>query len=209
MDGFLHPLIRIGQTHQQLEDASALSRTVGGQLVGSCRSWLIGILVMLLTPYRRLPVCDNLGCKNTLDTFVEGLLRPLSLLLVSDVALVRFALLSHLSEHIHRIHHSTVVIRDMHLITLRIRPELRPSAIFILSAEQIVDTFAECISIALFTCSLIQTGKVGQLHVRSSIIGVGVILSLFVFQHLSPLPVIQRFDHIDIFWPSASDALVQ
>ena len=164
---------------------------------------------MLLTPYCRLPVCDNLCCQDALDTFVEGLLRPLPLLLVSDVALIGFALFSHLSEHIHRIHHRTIVIRDMYLIALRIRPELRPSAIFILSAEQIVNTLAESIPVALFSRRLIQTGQVGQLHVRSVIVGGGIVLPLLVLLYLCPLLVIQWLDHIDILGPSASDALVQ
>lgn len=79
----------------------------------------------------------------------------------------------------------------------------------ILSAEQIVNTLAESIPVALFSRRLIQTGQVGQLHVRSSIVSGGVVLPLLVLLYLCPLLVIQWLDHIDILGPSASDALVQ
>ena len=96
----------------------------------------------------------------------------------------------------------------MNLISLRVWPELRPATIFVLSAKQIVDTFAESISVALLPSSLIQAGEIGQLHICCSIIGGGVIQSLLVFQHLCLLLVIQWFDHIDILRPAASDALI-
>ena len=164
---------------------------------------------MLLAPYGKFAVRDNLCGEDALNALIESLEHLFLELSVHQIAIIGRALLCHVAEHLERIHHRIVVIGDVYLITMWMRPELRPPAIIVLSAEQIHDAFLEGVAILPVACSLVETCQKGELHVGGSVVGGGVVDSLLFFQQRVALGVRQRARHVDVLRPSACNALIE
>ena len=164
---------------------------------------------MLLTPDCRHSILHDLRRQNAIDTLVEGFCHPFPQRLIRQVSLIRFFLSHHVTEQFQRVHHRIVIIGDMNLIAMHLRPELRPAAILVLSAQQIFHTFAESLPITRIFRILIKPCQEHHLNVRGIIIGSGVVRFLFVYQQLCLFIAGERTSHINILGPSASHALIE
>ena len=164
---------------------------------------------MLLAPYRELTVSHDLCRKYAFYAFVECLLHLLALGFVSEMALIGLFLLGHVAKHTHGVYHCIVVVGDMYLVVAHLGPELWPSSIVVLSIEQIGYTVAECIAITFVFGLLVQTCQKDQLGVCGSVVGSGVVLSLFVSQDSGLLFVRQGLRHIDVFGPPTRYPLIE
>ena len=209
VDGLLHPLVGIRQFHQQTRDGRTLLGTIGRQFKRTGRGRQHRLAVVLLTPDRQFAIGDDLRGQDARDTLVEGGHHPLSLGLVRQVPLIRLLLLTNVAEQGQRVHHRVIVVGDVNLVVAHLGPELRPAAVLILSAEQIVHRLAETLAIALVLGLLIQASQEDHLDGRGVIVRGRVVAALLVGQHLLTLLACQFTRHIYVLWPAAGDPLIQ
>ena len=96
----------------------------------------------------------------------------------------------------------------MYLVVAHLRPELWPSSVGILSAQEIFHAFAE--GFLVFQClgSLVESCQIEHLHVGGIVVGGGVVLAVLLAQYFLHLFMAHRFHHVDVLGPSASYSLV-
>ena len=150
----------------------------------------------------------HLGLQYALHALVERLHTTLAQGFVGQ-SLIRIFLLSHSTQQVHRVHHRIVVVGDVHLIAMHLRPELGPATVFVLSAQQVLYRFQHTLLVAFHLRSLIELCQIEHLHIRSTVVGGRVVTPFLVTQHLYPFLVSQRTRHIDVLRPSASYALIE
>ena len=163
---------------------------------------------MLLTPYCEFAVGHYLRAQYALQSLVESLLCPLAHGLVGQFAAVRLLLLRYVAQQPHGVDHRTVVICYLQLIPPGRGPELRPSAVGILSAEQILHTTAESLSVTLVARALVEPRQIHHLRGGGVVVDGGVVKTCLVMLHLVALLFAERLRHVDILRPSARHALV-
>ena len=204
-----YPFVGVGQFHQQPHQRGTLLWSVRRQFVSSCLRWQQRDVVVLLAPDGRLAVHPYLGSQDAFHTLVECPLHALPQSFVGQFPLEGHSLLSHVAQHLHRVVDSIVVEGDMLLISLRMRPELRPTAIVILSAQQKLHTTAERFGRRFVTRLLVEAGQKSHLLGGSSVVDGRVVGAQLVGGHLSFLLVGHRRHHVDVLWPSPRAALPQ
>ena len=165
------------QAHQQTHQSGTLRTAERSQLEGSCFCRLQRFPIVLLTPHRRFTVASYLCSENTIDTFVESHFHFLAHLLCDEFSLIGLLLFHHVFQHQHGVFHGMVVIGDMNLIVAHYRPKLRPSAVGILPAEQIIHPFAERIFISFILRLLVESCQENHLCGRGIIVGSRVVAS--------------------------------
>ena len=96
----------------------------------------------------------------------------------------------------------------MYLVVAHLRPELRPSSVGILSAQEIFHTFAEGFLVFRSLGSLVESCQIEHLHVGGVIVGGGVVLAVLLAQYFLHFFLAHRFHHVDVLGPSAGYSLV-
>ena len=169
----------------------------------------VGVAVVLLTPHRQLAVLvAHLGDEDTLHTLIERIHAALAQLFVGQ-SLVVTLLLGNIAQEHHGVIHSAVVERDMLLISVRVRPELRPATVLVLSAEEIPHSAYKSFLVSRILRCLIHPRQIAHLHIGGAIVGGGVIAARLVSHHLLALLIAQGAAHVDVLRPTAGDALVE
>ena len=164
---------------------------------------------MLLAPYRQPSfLIVHLSPEYALHALVERLHTTLAQGFVGQ-SLIRSLLLSHSTQQVHRVHHRIVVVGDVHLIAMHLRPELGPATVFVLSAQQVLYRFQHTLLVAFHLRSLIELCQIEHLHIRSTVVGGRVVTPFLVAQHLYPFLVSQGTRHIDVLGPSACHTLIE
>ena len=115
--------------------------------------------------------------------------------------------MQHIPQELHHVHHRIIIVGDMHLIAFVLRPELRPSAIVVLPAEQVLHRLAESGFVALVPCLMEETCQECHLHDGRVVVDGRVILTRLADLHGLGLLVRQRLHHVDILRPAARDTL--
>ena len=163
---------------------------------------------MLLAPYGRLAVLDYLALQYALHTLVESLDGLLAQRLVGQLAIEGSLLQIDVAQHFHGVDHGIIVEGDMNLIATHPGPELWPSAIVVLSAQQVFHTLAESLTILLALGGLIEPSQIRHLHIGGIVVGGRVVSPAFVIEYLLPLLMSHGLCHVDVLWPSACHSLV-
>ena len=163
---------------------------------------------MLLAPYGRLAVLDNLALQYALHTLVESLDGLLAQRLVGQLAIEGSLLQIDVAQHFHGVDHGIIVEGDMNLIAMHPGPELWPSAIVVLSAQQVFHALAESLTVLLALGGLIEPSQIRHLHIGGIVVGGGVVAPAFVIEYLQPFLMSHRLCHVDVLGPSARHSLI-
>ena len=153
-----------------------------------------------------LAVVCFLATRNLKD--VPGPLQTLAGCIINQAAAIGFPALDHIAEKLQRIHHSIVVERDIVLVTVHVRPELRPSAIFILSVKQVGHTPAETSRISGVGCRLIEPGQESHLRGGGAVVDGRVVATAFVGQDARHRLGCQPRLHVGVLRPAAGHTLI-
>ena len=209
MHSCLDALVGIGQLHKQAQDACTLRRAVGWQFIGTGSSRLECLVIVLLAPDGRLAFHANLCIEDTVDAFVERSAKPCFHLVVDKIAAVDVASLEEVTEEGERIHHRVIIISDMHLIATIVGPELWPTSILVLSAEQVFHATTETFLITLFACLLVETCQIFHLHRGGSVVDGRIVVTLLIACYSDTFLGSEVACHIDILGPTARDTLIE
>ena len=184
VDGRLDPLVRVRELHQQLDDRHALRRTEGRKLERSGAGRLQSHRVILLAPYRRLALDHDLGSEDALYALVERSLELVLDLIVHQPGRVWRIVVDYVVEEVERARHRIVVVGDVDLIADHARPELRPAAVFVLSAEEVFYALVETLAVARVAGGVPQAGEVCHLGGRGAVVSGGIVGPGLVRHHL-------------------------
>ena len=186
-----------------------LHRTKRRQLIGTGFGRLQRHSIVLLAPYCRFSVDHYLRGQDAVDAFVESRCRTLSHQTVNQAVAIGFATIHDIAEKLEHIDHRIVIISNVYLIMMVLGPELGPSAIVILSAEQKGHSLAERLTIAVVMSLLKQTCQKRHLHRRGLIVDSRIVKANLLPSDAVLLFTRQRPHHIDILRPSASVSLIK
>ncbi len=167
---------------------------------------------MLLAPHCQIAVpVNNLSGKNTFHSTVKRFKQPLTIIRCQQIriSIIRSITVHQIADNIHSVDHRIVIIRNMNLITSILRPELRPSAIFILPGQKKIHTTAKSIPVLHIASSFIKPGKICHLYCCGIIVGCGIIAAFFLIKDSCCIFFIKRPRHVDILWPSSCNTLIQ
>ena len=209
MHSRLDALVGIRQLHGQAQYACALRRTVGWQFVGTGSSRFECLVVVLLTPDGGFAFHTNLCIEDTVDSFVERCAKPCFHLVVDKIAAVDVASLEEVTEEGECVYHSVIIISDMHLIATIVGPELWPTSILVLSAEQVFHATTETFLITRFACLLIETCQIFHLHRGGSVVDGRIVVTLLVASYSGTFLGSEVACHVDILGPTARDTLIE
>ena len=166
-------------------------------------------MVVLLTPDGGLALHTNLCIEDAVDAFVERCAKPFTEFVVDKVATIDVAPLEEVTEEGECIHHSIIIISDMHLIATIVGPELWPTSILVLSAEQIFHATTETFLITRFACLLVETRQIFHLHRGGSVVDGRIVVTLLVACYSCTFLGSEVACHIDILGPTARDTLIE
>ena len=97
---------------------------------------------MLLAPYSGLPVYHNLCVQDAFHAFIEGRSEFFAHFGINEVPKRCFSV-AQVTYHLHGLHHGIIVVGDVNLVSMVVRPELRPSTILVLAAQHELNSFQE------------------------------------------------------------------
>ena len=97
----------------------------------------------------------------------------------------------------------------MPLVAVRLRPELRPAAVVVLSAEQIVHCTPEAVAEARFVRGLVEPSQIDHLQRGCPVVGRRVVAAVLLGSDCDAFVVAERSCHVDVLRPTARCALVE
>ena len=109
-------------------------------------------MVVLLTPYRKLSISYDLCCQNTFNSLIKSFRQPLTHCLVGEVTVIRKFSSHNVMQYFQCINYRIIIKSNMYLISAHFRPELRPSAILILTVQKILHRQTESVTVAHIVC---------------------------------------------------------
>ncbi len=187
-------------THEEAGDAYGLGAAEGGEFVGAGECGLEANFIVLGAPDGGFTIDDDLAAEDALDALIEGATGLVALLVGEELVLRVRLRIGDFAQEFEESDHGAVVEGNVSVVFVTRRVELRPAAIAVLAAVDVVEPADKGFFVGARGLGPVEAGE------ESEFIGGGTVVEGGV--DFFGIASVGFAGGVDVFGPSAARALV-